>query len=95
MFHGTSTRPTPQRTVVQIPPSHIVAAQQSGSNSRMSSLDAITSGDASGGALSPAPVVEEPDDELFAVRMSPRSPDMAKSPFSFTAKESVPWLREM
>lgn len=60
----------------------------------MSSLDAITSGDASVVDINTA-VVEEPEDDLFAVRMSPRSPDMAKSPFSFTSKETVPWLKEM
>ena len=61
----------------------------------MSSLDAITTGDGNVGDMKSGVMVEEPDDELFAVRMSPRSPDMAKSPFSFTAKETVPWLKEM
>jgi hypothetical protein len=33
----------------------------------------------------------ETEDGLFAVRMSPRSPEMTKSPFSFTEKDTVPW----
>jgi len=33
----------------------------------------------------------EPEDELFAVRMSPRSPEMTKSPFSFSAIDTAPW----
>jgi len=53
----------------------------------MSSLDAITGGN--------IPVADDPEVEegLFAVKMSPRSPEMTKSPFSFTARDTVPWLK--
>jgi len=37
---------------------------------------------------------EEHEDELFAVKMSPRSPDMTKSPFSFATKDTAPWLKQ-
>jgi hypothetical protein len=37
---------------------------------------------------------DETEDELFAVKLSPRSPEMTKSPFSFTAKDTAPWLKE-
>jgi hypothetical protein len=95
LFHGIAPRPsnpTPTRAVAHNPPSHIVAAQTNAkAGSRMNSLDAITSGDA-------APIHEddgEGDGEgLFAVKMSPRSPEMVKSPFSFTTKETVPWLKD-
>ncbi|KAI9829493.1 MAG: hypothetical protein M1819_006313 [Sarea resinae] len=33
------------------------------------------------------------EDELFAKAISPRSPEMTKSPFSFDTRETVPWLR--
>lgn len=84
LFHGGASRPAAgrpaARTVVQVPPNHIAA------NSRMNSLDAITSGNI--GITND----NETEDELFAVRMSPRSPEMAKSPFSFSTKETAPWL---
>ena len=49
----------------------------------MHSLDAVA-----GGAT---PKIEdaETEDGLFAVRMSPRSPEMTTSPFSFTAKDTA------
>ena len=31
------------------------------------------------------------DDELFAVTMNPRSPEMARSPFSLVSEEVIPW----
>jgi hypothetical protein len=33
----------------------------------------------------------ETEDELFAVKLSPRSPEMKKSPFSFTANDTKPY----
>lgn len=54
----------------------------------MNSLDAITGGQ----------VLKKDDNEtedgLFMVKLSPRSPDMKKSPFSFTTQDTVPWLKE-
>lgn len=87
VFHGTSIRPPP-RAVAQAPPDYIVA-QQGGcrDNSRMNSLDAIT-----GGQL-PKKEDTETEDGLFAVKLSPRSPEMTKSPFSFTTQDTAPWLK--
>lgn len=54
----------------------------------MSSLDAIAGGDP------PRKDDNETEDGLFAVKLSPRSPEMTKSPFSFTAKDTAPWLKD-
>lgn len=80
LFHGGTSRP--QRAVAQSPPQSLVAKQNDARhNSRVSSLDAIASGH-----MSEADT--ETEDELFAVKLSPRSPEMKKSPFSFTAKDT-------
>ncbi|RDW71969.1 hypothetical protein BP5796_08003 [Coleophoma crateriformis] len=84
-FHGSSARPV--RAVAQNPPDHIIAQQGGlGDNRRMNSLDAITGGEV-------PEKVDEVEEGLFAVRMSPRSPDMTQSPFSFTADDTAPWLK--
>lgn len=86
IFHGGTTRPGPPRAVAQSPPSHIIAQQgESQKGARMISLDAVAGG-----------IVKRNDendleDGLFAVSMLPRSPEMARSPFSFSTTESVPW----
>ena len=53
----------------------------------MSSLDAVA------GGTTAAKDDNETEDGLFAVKLSPRSPEMAKSPFSFTARDTAPWLK--
>jgi hypothetical protein len=53
----------------------------------MNSLDAMATGEP------PKKDENETEDELFAVKLSPRSPEMTKSPFSFTAKDTAPWLK--
>ncbi|CAG8958671.1 hypothetical protein HYFRA_00011513 [Hymenoscyphus fraxineus] len=88
LFHSASA-PRPPRIVAQSPPDHLLARQaDSLSGSRINSLDAITTGT--------VPVKEDnaTEDDLFAVKMSPRSPEMTKSPFSFTSKDTAPWLKE-
>ncbi|KAL3420705.1 hypothetical protein PVAG01_07150 [Phlyctema vagabunda] len=86
-FHGASSRPS-NRAVAQSPPGYIVAQQgNSRDGGRMSSLDAIT------GGYIPKRDEMETEDGLFAVKMSPRSPEMAKSPFSFTTQDTAPWLK--
>ncbi|PBP22513.1 hypothetical protein BUE80_DR006507 [Diplocarpon rosae] len=70
LFHGSTSR-TP-RTVAQAPPQHLLARQND------VSLNAIASGF--------VPIKDrenDTEDDLFAVKMSPRSPEMARSPFSF------------
>jgi len=84
LFHGGGSRPAP-RAVGQSPPSHIRAQQaESLGNTHMYSLNAVADGSV------PA---EEADieDDLFAVNLSPRSPDMARSPFSLSTQDAVPW----
>jgi hypothetical protein len=84
LFHGGTSRPL--RPFAQNPPSHLVARQnESAQSSRVNSLDAIA-----GGHITRKDDPET-EDELFAVKMSPRSPDMMKSPFSFTTKDPAPW----
>lgn len=85
LFHGGSTRP---RAVGQNPPPELVAKQgDSYSTSKLNSLDAIA-----GGYVPIQDDTEtETEDELFAVKLSPRSPEMKKSPFSFTAEDTAPW----
>jgi len=88
LFHGATTR-TQSRTVAQNPPDFLVAQQSdSRGGSRINSLDAVTRGDI------PKRDDNETEDGLFAVRLSPRSPEMTKSPFSFAAKDTVPWLKD-
>jgi len=84
-FHGTSS---PRSARVIIPPSPAQLNNRlnpSRPATRLNSLDAIASGD-----VQP---LEDPgtEDGLFAVKLSPRSPEMTKSPFSFTTSETVPW----
>lgn len=80
LFHGTAaSRPVKPLVPQHQSISHQIAASRN--SSRMSSLDAVTSGDSGNIAMEGD---EEPEDDLFAVKMSPRSPEMTKSPFSFT-----------
>jgi hypothetical protein len=64
----------------------IAATGHSRNNSRINSIDAIA-----GGQMPKDDI--ETDDGLFAVKMSPRSPEMTKSPFSFTSKHTAPWAK--
>jgi hypothetical protein len=64
----------------------IVSKGHARNNSRINSIDAIAGGQ----------VVKddtETEEGLFAVKMSPRSPEMTKSPFSFTSKHTAPWVK--
>lgn len=83
LFHSTGTSRPLKPAVAQHPSiSHQIAVSRN--SSRMSSLDAITSGDTSASNAAIDDDDEELEDGLFAVKMSPRSPEMTKSPFSFT-----------
>lgn len=42
--------------------------------------------------VSTIPDVDE-GDELFAKALSPRTPDVARSPFSFSSQETMPYLK--
>lgn len=70
----------------QNPPDYLLHQHKGG---RIASLDELATGT--------APLIkrddDETEDELFAVKLSPRSPEMAKSPFSFSAKDTAPWVK--
>jgi hypothetical protein len=88
LFHGGLSRPQ-ARPVSLDPPEQLLAIQnESTSSSRMNSLDAVAGGEVT--KVDDA----ETEDGLFAVKLSPRSPEMTKSPFSFAAKDTAPWLKD-
>jgi hypothetical protein len=78
-FHGPAA---PRRAVPQNPPDHVLTHHKGG---RIASLDEM--------AADTVPPTkrddDETEDELFAVKLSPRSPEMTKSPFSFSAKDTL------
>lgn len=82
-FHGSTPRPT--RAILS--PSRKVDGRQTMSHptNRTNSLDAMTSGN-----IKPSDDTGT-EDGLFAIKLSPRSPDMTKSPFSFSPTETIPW----
>lgn len=81
-------RPQETRRVTgQGPPASVLAAQQQ--RAGMGSLNAF----AGGATLAEKARDDENEDDLFALPMSPRSPDMAKSPFSFAASDTFKYVR--
>lgn len=89
---STTTQAQPQaprRVAAAIPPPAAIAQQQM---SGMASLDAFT------GGFAPMASCSKPDDEkeddLFAMPISPRSPDMTKSPFSFAASDTLKYSQK-
>lgn len=69
---------------MQTPPSHIVAQQaESQGGSGMTSLNAVADGERSRIEKNE----NDNDDGLFAVTLSPRSPEMTTSPFSFSIRD--------
>lgn len=53
----------------------------------MTSLDAVADGGFSSMTDNENGYDKDNDDDLFAVMMSPRSPEMTTSPFSFSVKD--------
>ncbi|KAF2168903.1 hypothetical protein M409DRAFT_20917 [Zasmidium cellare ATCC 36951] len=80
-------QPQPQRKIAAQRPPESFASQQRQAGG-MGSLNAFASGDV--GASNAAQ--EDTGDDLFALPMSPRSPEMTKSPFSFAAQDTVKYL---
>ncbi|EON64922.1 hypothetical protein W97_04156 [Coniosporium apollinis CBS 100218] len=78
----------PRTAMMQIPPPSILAQQQQ--RGGMASLNAFA-----GGGMPPpqASQADEKEDDLFALPISPRSPDMSKSPFSFAASDTKKYLQ--
>jgi len=91
-------QPAPRKIAAAIPPPSIVAQQGAGMSglSGMGSLNAL-----SGPApifQSRGPAIAEDDDDnddgLFALPISPRSPEIGKSPFSFGGNDTSKYLKE-
>ncbi|KAG8630404.1 hypothetical protein KVT40_002023 [Elsinoe batatas] len=72
----------------QRPPDEVVRQQKAVGQG---SLNAITSGQT--GFTGREEREEEREDDLFALPISPRSPDMGTSPFSFAARDTVRYVR--
>lgn len=92
--HLQSQQPA-RKVAAAIPPPSIIAQQQQQPGG-MASLNAFTSSAAGSAASEPifqsrgAPLPEDDkDDGLFALPISPRSPEMGKSPFSFATSETA------
>ncbi|KAK5110863.1 hypothetical protein LTR62_005574 [Meristemomyces frigidus] len=81
-----------RRIAAQRPPDSIAALQSQIPGVGMGSLDAFTASNNHVGVES-MPPEEEKADDLFALPMSPRSPDMSKSPFSFGAVDTLKYSR--
>lgn len=83
-FHQTPSRgPNPatkKRITSQNPPDHLKRQQ---STTAMPSINFV-------------PSVRDIDEgnELFAKALSPRTPDVARSPFSFSSQETMPYLKQ-
>ncbi|ORX96078.1 hypothetical protein BCR34DRAFT_578888 [Clohesyomyces aquaticus] len=73
------------------PPSVVAQQQEQARQPGMASLDALTapSFQSRGSALPD----DDNDDGLFALPISPRSPEMTKSPFSFGGNETAKYLK--
>ncbi|KAF1950688.1 hypothetical protein CC80DRAFT_496608 [Byssothecium circinans] len=87
-----------RKVAAAVPPPAIVAQQQQ-TGSGMASLNAFTAPSSSGGVTEPffqsrgAPMPDDDkDDGLFALPISPRSPEMGKSPFSFATGETAKYV---
>nr|POE63203.1 hypothetical protein CFP56_04106 [Quercus suber] len=93
----------PRRIAAQRPPESFAALQQQQQQAGgMGSLNALAGGledtgfSSSASAAPAAPAANGADDDaddLFALPMSPRSPDMAKAPFSFGAQDTMRYLQ--
>lgn len=89
----------PRKVAAQIPPPSVVAQQ---SSSLMGSLNALSGPAPIFQSRGPSIAVEaeaeadadDVDDGLFALPISPRSPEVGKSPFSFGVNETPKFLKE-
>jgi hypothetical protein len=83
----------PRKVVPQAPPQFITEQQSSG---LMGSLNALSNAAPIFQSRGPSASVEDDDkdDGLFALPISPRSPEVGKSPFSFGANDTAPFLKE-
>ena len=77
--------PGQRKMAAQRPPESFAAQQRQQGGEGMGSLNAFASG-SNGFAVGDA---TDAEDELFALPMSPRSPETTKSPFSFAARDTT------
>ncbi|KAF1998090.1 hypothetical protein P154DRAFT_268389 [Amniculicola lignicola CBS 123094] len=83
------TQPQARRVAALSPPTSVVAQQQEQQQfSGMASLNAAFQ------SRGPPLPDDDTDDGLFALPISPRSPEMTKSPFSFANNETTKYLQE-
>lgn len=83
---AAAAAPAPPRKaiVAQAPPAELLAQQERVSFG-MASLGGMAAGES---VVSRAAASDDEEDGLFALPMSPRSPEMTKSPFSFDTKDT-------
>lgn len=87
----------PRKMMPQRPPESFAAQQRQqagGGVGGMGSLNAFTSGDLGMSQSGGVSEDHHDEDDLFALPMSPRSPEMTKSPFSFAVQDTMKYLKE-
>ncbi|KAK3710277.1 hypothetical protein LTR37_010343 [Vermiconidia calcicola] len=88
---GSQSPRSPQRkTAAQRPAGAVAPPRQPAGTTGMSSLNAVAIGDTSTFTGEPS---EDAHDDLFALPLSPRSPETTKSPFSFGAQDTVRYMK--
>ncbi|RAR05825.1 TPR-like protein [Stemphylium lycopersici] len=83
----------PRKVAAQAPPQFITEQQGAGGMGSLNALSGPAPVFQSRSALGPADD-EDHEDGLFALPISPRSPEVGKSPFSFAASDTAPFLKE-
>lgn len=84
-------QPPSQRRIVSQGPSESFAAQQRQQGGQgMGSLNAFA---ASSTGFATRDANEDKEDDLFALPMSPRSPETTKSPFSFASQDTMRYMK--
>ncbi|KAF2242719.1 hypothetical protein BU26DRAFT_131454 [Trematosphaeria pertusa] len=85
---------TTRKVAAAVPPPSIVAQQQQQQSSGMASLNAFTAPEVPMFQSRGPPLPDDDKDEgLFALPISPRSPEMGKSPFSFAGNETAKYVQ--
>lgn len=85
---------TTRKVAAHVPPPSVVAQQQQQQLAGMASLNAFTAPPPDFQSRGPPLPDDDKDDGLFALPISPRSPEMTKSPFSFGGNETGKYLKE-
>ncbi|KAF2090798.1 hypothetical protein K490DRAFT_33662 [Saccharata proteae CBS 121410] len=82
----------PRRIAAQVPPPAFIAQQQHHQMGGMGSLNAFAAPTPPQG-VTQEPLDDDVEDDLFALPMSPRSPEMGASPFSFAASDTMKYVK--